>query len=41
MMTLSEIEKLLFLDVHDTLGDVEGAKCHPKLLPREAVILGL
>jgi hypothetical protein len=40
-MTLSEIEKLLFLYVHDTLGDVEGAKCHPKLLPHEVVILGL
>jgi hypothetical protein len=35
-MTLSEIEELLFLDVHDALGNVEGAKCHPKLLPREA-----
>jgi hypothetical protein len=40
-MTLSEIEEFLFLDEHDTLGDVEGAKCRPKLLPREAVICGL
>jgi hypothetical protein len=37
-MTLSEIEEFLFLDVHDTLGDVEGVKCCPKLLPCEAVI---
>jgi hypothetical protein len=40
MMTLSEIEKLLFLDVNNALGDVEGAKCRPKLLPREAAIFG-
>jgi hypothetical protein len=37
-MTLSEIEELLLLDVLDTLGDAEGAKCHPEFLPREMVI---
>jgi hypothetical protein len=40
MMTLSEIEKLLLLDVNNALGDVEGAKYRPKLLPREEVIFG-
>jgi hypothetical protein len=39
-MTLSETKKFLLLDVYNALGHMEGAKCHPKLLPREAIIFG-
>jgi hypothetical protein len=39
-IALSEIEEFLLLDDHDTLGDVQGAKCGPKLLPHESVIFG-
>jgi hypothetical protein len=41
LVTLSEIEEFFLIDVHDTLGDVEGAKCRPEFLPRETVICGL
>jgi len=37
---LSKIQKFLLLDVHDALGNMEGAKSRPKLLPCEAAISG-
>src|SRR6185312_13459298 len=36
--SLSEIQKFLLLDIHDTLGNMEGAKSCAELLPCEAVV---
>ena len=36
--SLSEIQKFLLLDVHDTLGNMEGAKSRPEFLPCEVVV---
>ena len=37
-ISLSKIQKFLLLDVHDTLGNMEGAKSYAKLFPCQTVI---
>jgi hypothetical protein len=40
-VALSEIEEFLFIDVHDTLGNMERVKSRSEFLPHEMVICGL